>query len=785
MDNLFWTADESYISETAGELLCTLSGRNYYKYNDTKALVAYWCGGNYTGPILVSTDPDAVSYKTNYNSSINTYSGTVTYENVTWYYSSTSLFMSGNCTSSTGSATHKLTDGLTIAAAALELLELANATFDYTHFRLTITKFRVSGAKVKYANLAELSLYDADGNRLTDTAKFTSTASTEETGDESANAFDGDTNTIWQSTDMPAWIMAQFDDKQTLGTYGITPGTDIGFADCWVLEASNDGETWTVLDERKNEADSWTAGTEQTFDLNGKLPIYFKWSIEELRSSTSILQAAELYFYDSEQNKIDWVKASITTDKDGVSSSESIDKLIDGSTSTKYCTSQYNGGPCNIVITVDGSMEYPSYYSYVTANDSSDRDPVSWELYSSTDGENWTLIDKQSSVTIPTDRYTETDKWQISYTRYLLENDNIYYTATEDKAIVDTLVFDGQQSFKTGIIPTQDTKMKIVLNTGTFGGAVAGSRTSATADMFGLYATSSTSIQAQYGTQDTTVTVDDYTDTDVTLTLSADGLLLDDTSIATFESEEFTGTSEITIGAINTADTISDYFTGSILSVTIWQSDTEVLKLLPCVDESRVPCFYDKLTKTCIYSDVAPTYTDSSGAVDKAYKPLALDNVTELTSDVFETYGIEDNAIITANLISYFEGEFKILKWGDKSSISLSAKLTALPYPQTIISNAIDLTDETITGIEEITAEYEGTPVVAISFDDKATWQMYNGTEWVTLTKDTTGMQIETLTAITTEQWTEKISGLDAIYLRATLSSTADNITNIIFKFTH
>lgn len=514
--------------------------------------------------------------------------------------------------------------------------------------------------------------------------------------------------------------------------------------------------------------------------------MYFKWSIGKLRNSTSTLQAAEFYFYDSEQNKIAWVNASIITDKAGVSSGESIGKLIDGSKSTKYCTTSFSGGPCNIVITVDDSMEYPAYYSYVTANDSSERDPVSWTLYASKDGETWTQVDTQSNVTIPSNRYTETDKWSVlplQEERYLLQNGDIYYTITEDKALVDCLVFDGQQAFKTGVIPTQDTKIEIVLNTGTFGGAAVGSRTSATAGMFGILAASATSIEAQYGTQDTTVTVDDYTDTDVTLILSADGLTQGETSMATFTAETFTGISEIVIGAMNTSGTLESYYSGKIKSVTIWQGDTETACFVPCVDEKRVPCFYDTLTKTCIYSGTAPTYEDSSGAIDKAYKPLALE-VIELTSQVFLDNGFEDSSVITPSLVSSFT-DFKILKWTDGDRLSLSAALTAVPLPQTIISNAIDLTDETITGIEAVTAEYEGTPVVAISFDDKATWQMYDGTQWVSLDKETSGMQMETLTAINTEQWAAKISGLSTIYLRTTLSASEDKITSIEFNFTN
>lgn len=171
--------------------------------------------------------------------------------------------------------------------------------------------------------------------------------------------------------------------------------------------------------------------------------------------------------------------------------------------------------------------------------------------------------------------------------------------------------------------------------------------------------------------------------------------------------------------------------------------------------------------------DTYYTITDSA---------LASLDITELTAQVFQESGISDPTAITAELLKDFTA-FKILKWTDADAISLNASLTALPPPQTIVTEAIYLTDSTILGIEAVTAEYEGEPKVAVSFDGKATWLIHTDDGWGTLSEDTSGMSIETLASITTEQWAEKISNVDAIYMRIALSSAEDKVTTIVFDF--
>lgn len=157
---------------------------------------------------------------------------------------------------------------------------------------------------------------------------------------------------------------------------------------------------------------------------------------------------------------------------------------------------------------------------------------------------------------------------------------------------------------------------------------------------------------------------------------------------------------------------------------------------------------------------------------------------TEISAEVFQMYGSDEPP--TLDILSTFDNP-KVYCWSNdvSSTEQLQATVKATPKPQTIITNDIDLSDPSITGIEKVTAEYTGDPHVACSFDGGTTWKLYNGTAWVVLSETDTGMTMETLLAITTESWTTVIEGLNSFRMRFTLTATDDTVTNIVINFTN
>lgn len=173
--------------------------------------------------------------------------------------------------------------------------------------------------------------------------------------------------------------------------------------------------------------------------------------------------------------------------------------------------------------------------------------------------------------------------------------------------------------------------------------------------------------------------------------------------------------------------------------------------------------------------DVSTIYTVTDGAL--------VEVAGELNADLFIASGV-DTIPDGALLLTLSEPE--VLLWSDEDiGPSLTATVTGVPYPQTIISEKIYLTDDSITGIESAIATCDGELIVAVSFDDKQTWKAWNGNQWVTLSDDNAGMSKEVLESITFEQWNELYTGATGFYARVSLLDTTQSVEKIVFDFSN
>lgn len=178
-------------------------------------------------------------------------------------------------------------------------------------------------------------------------------------------------------------------------------------------------------------------------------------------------------------------------------------------------------------------------------------------------------------------------------------------------------------------------------------------------------------------------------------------------------------------------------------------------------------------------------FGDDSGKIYKYSSNTFVDTgLTEqtLTSAYFLSDGNDDIPIQALLTLT----NPKVYKWSDEAFTSLTATLTAIPYPQTIISEAIDLTDSTITGVEGITATCEGNPTFAVSLDG-TTWKMWNNStnQWATLSDDTSGMSASVMADITSTVWNTFIGASTEFYIRFALLQTTDKVTNVTVDFTN
>lgn len=153
---------------------------------------------------------------------------------------------------------------------------------------------------------------------------------------------------------------------------------------------------------------------------NSKSISYLKWQILKTRGNPpagGYLQLTEFYLYQSGTKYVWDSNVSVTSNMAG-GSGEEVSKIVDGSTSTKYCTSAWGStqaNECNIVISLGEtiSVNNDTTYSYVTGNDEASRDPISWILYGSDDGITWDILDDRSDINITSNRTTETQQFPV------------------------------------------------------------------------------------------------------------------------------------------------------------------------------------------------------------------------------------------------------------------------------------------------------------------------------------------------------------------------------------
>lgn len=126
----------------------------------------------------------------------------------------------------------------------------------------------------------------------------------------------------------------------------------------------------------------------------------------------------------------------------------------------------------------------------------------------------------------------------------------------------------------------------------------------------------------------------------------------------------------------------------------------------------------------------------------------------------------------------------EVLCWTNAETLpTLTATVKGIPQPQVIVSEEINLMDGSIKGINGVTVDCKGNVLFAVSFDKKATWLMHNGTEWVAVSDELSGMTKADFEAITTEQWQPKYEASSDMYIRCTILDKTQSITALNIDF--
>ncbi len=192
----------------------------------------------------------------------------------------------------------------------------------------------------------------------------------------------------------------------------------------WQIYGSNNMVTWNLLDLQTNFSVTTTRngevpGNGNYFSLRSidslERPFkYFKYICFQNKQLVEAVQISEFKLYNSIKTYIPKsVGISLSNPTGAQPYGYDINKIMDNTISTKWYDSNgpfiyYRiGGYFLIDMGTNYIANQPYYYSWITANDVPNRDPITWRIYGSNDNLKWKLLDSQTNYTVSASRNVE------------------------------------------------------------------------------------------------------------------------------------------------------------------------------------------------------------------------------------------------------------------------------------------------------------------------------------------------------------------------------------------
>lgn len=212
---------------------------------------------------------------------------------------------------------------------------------------------------------------------------------------------DGDAASKWCFEHLNKTVIwqAAYAAPQTFGGYSFTSAGDVAARDpqTWTFEGSNDGTTWTQLDSRALSGTTtpvWpfpSRGLKVNFTPASTGSFRFYRFVFTPNVAVPHFQVAEITL--NPTNVVGVTNPSYA-DHAVPASNQLVEKSVDGSVATKWCVVHQNKplvwqSRYSAPLTITG-------YSLSSADDVPERDPRTWTLEGSADGNLWTLIDSRT-----------------------------------------------------------------------------------------------------------------------------------------------------------------------------------------------------------------------------------------------------------------------------------------------------------------------------------------------------------------------------------------------------
>jgi hypothetical protein len=235
----------------------------------------------------------------------------------------------------------------------------------------------IYGPKGQDVAITEWKFFDSGSTQIATTGG-TPLSSSNNGGEGPANAFDGNTSTIWTPNPAPnfanpQWLRYQFPSAVTPATYSIqnrNASSPLWAPDSWSLQSSDDGTTWTTVG---NYSAAWTTPLQtQTFTVGAYgLGDWYRLLITSVASGSNHCRIGQIVFKDASGTAISLVNGFSNASTCIVGADNGSADAFDGLPASGQWESNNNPTP--------GSPEWIGYRFFASAA------VVSFDLYAGND----------------------------------------------------------------------------------------------------------------------------------------------------------------------------------------------------------------------------------------------------------------------------------------------------------------------------------------------------------------------------------------------------------------
>lgn len=226
---------------------------------------------------------------------------------------------------------------------------------------------------------------------------------------------DAATDVSLAAADGVATLVVKLEEGMKLTGYSVTSGSKPAAAPvAWTLQGSTDGSEWTDIESRSDLSFSHKAETKLVTrslpDDRRTIPAYSWYRLvmtaADGQQSVNISEFQLLGFAENLVTDITGNGGTIKGQHAGYNANgyvETVDNLINDNINTKYCATGHYTGWVEYNAMQKVSL---SGYAIVAAKDLQNRNPKSWTLEGSNDGENWETIDTRSDCEFLANHHT-------------------------------------------------------------------------------------------------------------------------------------------------------------------------------------------------------------------------------------------------------------------------------------------------------------------------------------------------------------------------------------------